>query len=106
MARPCHVAGCSGEILPVLAADGVCLNHFVELVVQRADQVRESCVESQPVDRNVVDWLLGDARRTVQVLSASQPPESCSEQVLELLLCLANLQDYITHHSVRETRAH
>ena len=105
MASPCHVAGCSGEILPVLLGSGLCLDHFVELVVERADQVRVRCVESRPVDQETVDWLLGDARHVVQVLSASQP-EKNSEQILELLLCLANLQDYIAHHSVRVRAPH
>lgn len=105
MARPCHVAGCSGEILPVLAGDGVCLNHFVEMVVAKADHVRESCVESQPVDQKTLDWLLGDARHVAQALSASQPG-SWNEQILELLLCLANLQDYVRHHSVRVKTRH
>lgn len=105
MARPCHVAGCNGEILPVLAGDGVCLNHFVEMVVAKADQVRGSCVESQPVDQKTLDWLLGDARHVAQALSSSQP-QCFDEQVLELLLCLANLQDYVRHHSVRVKMPH
>lgn len=100
MARPCHVAGCRTEILPVLAGNGVCLNHFVAMVVERADQVRGSFVESRPVDQKTIDWLLGDARHVAQMLSASRLNNS-DEQVLELLLCLANLQDYIAHHSVR-----
>lgn len=100
MARPCHVAGCSREILSVLTGDDVCLNHFVEMVVAKADQVRGSCVESQLVDQETLDWLLGDARHVARALSASQP-ECSNEQVLELLLCLANLQDYVRHHSVR-----
>jgi hypothetical protein len=105
MARPCHVAGCSSETLPVLAGDGLCLNHFVAMVVERADQVRGSCVESRPVDQKTIDWLLGDARHVAQVLSSSRL-ENCDEQVLELLLCLANLQDYIAHHSVRVKAPH
>lgn len=105
MARPCHVAGCKGEILPVLAGDGVCLNHFVEMVVRKADQVRGSCVESEPVDQTTLDWLLGDARHVAQALSSSQPGR-CNDQVLELLLCLANLQDYVRHHSVRVKTLH
>ena len=103
MAGPCHVAGCSGEILPALAADGVCLNHFVEKVIERADLVRESCVASEPADPEVVEWLLGDARHAAQALSAMSS-EVSSEQILELLLCLANLQDYIAHHSMRVKR--
>jgi hypothetical protein len=105
MARPCHVAECRSEILPALAGNGVCLNHFVAMVVERADQVRGSCIESRPVDQKTIDWLLGDARHVAQVLSESQP-ECGDEQVLELLLCLANLQDYIAHYSVRVTAPH
>lgn len=100
MARPCHVAGCSSETLPVLASDDVCLNHFVEMVIERADQVRGSCIESRPVDQKTIDWLVGDARHAAKALSVSQT-ESCNEKILELLLCLANLQDYMEHHSVR-----
>jgi hypothetical protein len=105
MARPCHVAGCSAEILPVLAGDGVCLNHFVAMVVERADQVRGACLESRPVEQQTIDWLLGDARHVAQALSTSQPGFG-NEQVLELLLCLANLQDYIRHHSVKVKALH
>ena len=105
MARPCLVAGCSGEILPALAADGVCLNHFVEKVIERADRGRASCVASEPADPEVVEWLLGDARHAAQALSTQQN-EATNEQLLELLLCLANLQDYIAHHSMRVKRTH
>lgn len=100
MARPCHMAGCNAEILPVLAGDDVCLDHFVEMVVAKAEQVRGSCVESKPVDQKTLDWLLGDARHIAQTLSAS-PPERWNAQILELLLCLANLREYVRHHSVR-----
>ena len=105
MACPCHVAGCSSEVLPILASEGVCLTHFVEMVVAKADQVRGSCLEAQPIDQKIVDWLIGDARHTAQVLSASHL-EPANDQILELLLCLANLQDYITHHSVRVKAPH
>lgn len=105
MARPCHVTGCAEEILPILAGDGVCLNHFVEMVVRKADQVRGSCVESRPIDQKTLDWLLGDARHVAETLSSS-PPQSWNEQILELLLCLANLQDYVRHHSVRVNMSH
>lgn len=99
MARPCHISGCDGQVLPFLASDGVCLNHFVEMVTERADLIRGSCLQAQPIDQETIDWLMGDAHRVAQVLTASD--SGCNdEQVLELLLCLANLQDYIKHHSV------
>lgn len=100
MARPCHVSGCCEEILPCLMTHGLCLNHFVEMVIEKADLIRCACLESQPIDQATVDWLMGDARHVAQVLSASYSGHH-NEQVLELLLCLANLHDYISHHSVR-----
>lgn len=88
-----------------MAGDCVCLNHFVAMVVERADQVRCACLESRPVEQQTIDWLLGDARHVAQELSTSQPGFG-NEQVLELLLCLANLQDYIRHHSVKVKALH
>jgi|SRR5579875_2638899 len=103
MPRPCRIAGCHGEVLPALAADGVCLRHFVELVIERADCVRACCIDSQPADQEVVDWLLGDARETARALSTLSGGAT-NEEILELLLCLANLQEYIAHHSLRLNR--
>lgn len=103
MLHPCRIAGCHGEVLPALAADGVCLSHFVEIVIERADRVRACCIDSQPADQEVVDWLLGDARETARALS-TLAGGTTSEEILELLLCLANLQEYMTHHSLRVNR--
>jgi hypothetical protein len=105
--RRCRSEGCAGEVLPPLASEGVCLEHYVELVVRRADQVRQQCLKAQPVDEETLDWLLSDAPHTIQSLSSGANAENSteSEKILELLLCLANLQDYITHHSLHVKRA-
>ncbi|HKW89680.1 MAG TPA: hypothetical protein VJN21_13110 [Candidatus Acidoferrales bacterium] len=94
-------------MLPPLASQGFCLDHFVELVVRRADQVRKQCLQSQPVDEKTLDWLLADARDTVQALSNGgySGDAADGEKILELLLCLANLRDYISHHSLHVNRA-
>ena len=86
------------------------MDHFVELVVRRADQVRLQCLQSQPVDEKTLEWLLADARHTVQALSNggvnSETAENSTdgEKILEALLCLANLQEYISHHSLHVHR--
>lgn len=103
MARPCHVPGCKSEVLSFLASDSVCLQHFVELVIERAERIRSSYFESRPVDQKTIDWLMGDALHVAQVLSASAATQD-NEQILELLLCLANLQDYVKHHSMCMTK--
>lgn len=105
--RHCRADGCARSIPPPLATQGVCLDHFVELVVRRADQVRLRCLQSQPVDEKTLDWLLSDAPHTVQALSngSGGADSTDGQKILELLLCLANLQDYITHHSLHVKRA-
>lgn len=86
------------------------MDHFVELVVRRADQVRLQCLQSQSVDEKTLEWLLADARHTVQALSNggvnSESAENSTdgEKILEALLCLANLQEYISHHSLHVHR--
>ncbi|MHB8526994.1 MAG: hypothetical protein ACYDD2_12655 [Candidatus Acidiferrales bacterium] len=108
MARRCHIDGCGKQILPALASEGVCLDHFVQMVIERADSVRARCVESEFVDEETLAWLLGDAPNAVHALSKSELDRdpSDNEKLLELLLCLANLQDYITHHSLRVKWVH
>lgn len=69
MARKCHIEGCRKEIPAALAPESVCLDHFVELAIQRADQVRARCMEAEPLDEATLDWLLGDAPNTIHALS-------------------------------------
>lgn len=108
MARRCNVDGCGKEILPALTVDGVCLDHFLEMVIERADQVRARCIEAGLVDEEILAWLLADAPNTVHALAQGQfdRDPADNEKVLEILLCLANLQDYITHHSLRVKWVH
>lgn len=106
-ARHCRADGCAGLVPPPLASQDVCLDHFVELVVRRADQVRKQCLQAQPVDEKALEWLFSDARHCVQALSNGGVSDNSAdgEKILELLLCLANLQDYISHHSLHVKRA-
>lgn len=106
-ARRCRADDCVELVPPPLTSQGVCLDHFVELVVRRADQVRKQCLQAQPVDEKTLDWLLADARHVVQALSNGGYSSAADDgqKILELLLCLANLQDYISHHSLHVNRA-
>lgn len=50
-----------------------------------------------------VEWLLSDALSIVKNLEekASDPQPQQRDRMLELLLMLANLHEYVAHHSVR-----
>jgi len=50
-----------------------------------------------------VEWLLADALAVVKNLEegAGDPNPDQRDRMLELLLILANLHEYVAHHSVR-----
>ena len=50
-----------------------------------------------------LEWLLADALAIVKNLeeAAAEPNPNQRERMLELLLVLANLHEYVAHHSIR-----
>ena len=55
------------------------------------------------MDGHILDWLLADADFAVQALcqAARGHYPAQREKLLELLLGLTNLQEYLRHHSVQ-----
>ena len=53
-----------------------------------------------------LEWLLADALVIVQNLEegAGEPNPEQRDRMLELLLLLANLHEYVAHHSIRLNR--
>jgi len=63
----------------------------------------QSCREGKLVNASSLEWLLSDALATVKNLEegAAEPKPDQRDRMLELLLILANLHEYVAHHSVR-----
>lgn len=103
--RSCRVAGCSEAVLAVLASEFLCLGHFLDRTFAHASRVLELCQQSEPLDPRTLDWLLTEGRRAVRVLAGEAGPVDPAhrERILELLLRLANLHEYVAHHSVKFT---
>jgi hypothetical protein len=103
--QSCRVTGCSQAVLPALASEFLCLDHFLDQAFSRAGEVLDQCQHSQPLDPRTLDWLLAEGRRAVRVLAGEAGPVDAGhrEKILELLLRLANLHEYVAHHSVRLT---
>ncbi len=94
---------CGQEVPPPLAKEVLCLDHYIEHTIARVQSALELCQKSQPVDAHLLDWLLGDADFAVQSLSQDNLAHSPAQRgkLLEVLLCLANLHEYLRHHSVQ-----
>jgi len=96
------MTGCQQGVPPSLARELLCLDHFVEQTYTRARQALELCHQDQAMDRHTLDWVFVDAQFAVQTLMQDSGEQSATQRakILELLLCLANIHEYLSHHSV------
>jgi hypothetical protein len=102
----CQRAGCPNSIPTALAAVRLCLDHFVDEAFVRTDLALERCREGRMIDPAGLQWLLSDALTIVKNLEegADEPKPEQRDRMLELLLILANLHEYVAHHSVQIER--
>jgi len=102
----CRRAGCANPIPKSLAGEQLCLDHFLDEAFIRTDHAMQSCREGKFVNASSLEWLLSDALATVKNLEegAAEPKPEQRDRMLELLLILANLHEYVAHHSVRSER--
>jgi hypothetical protein len=104
--RSCQRTACANPIPAALASEQLCLNHFLDEAFLRTDHALGRCREGRPIERADVEWLLADALAIVKNLEAgaSEPNPEQRDRMLELLLILANLHEYVAHHSIRLNR--
>jgi len=102
----CSRAGCANPIPKSLSGEQLCLDHFLDEAFVRTDHAMASCREGRQVTSSNLEWLLSDALVTVKNLEegAAEPNPEQRDRMLELLLILANLHEYVAHHSVRMER--
>jgi hypothetical protein len=69
----------------------------------RTDRALQDCRAGQAVDAKTLEWLLSDSLAIVNNLEevAETPDADQRDRMLELLLILANLHEYVAHHSVQ-----
>jgi hypothetical protein len=101
----CRKILCANPIPSALVKEHLCLDHFLDEAFLRTDQTSRSCHEGKPINSAELEWLLADALVIVNSLEmdpvAAQPNDLQRDRMLELLLILANLHEYVARHSVR-----
>jgi hypothetical protein len=102
----CRRVQCANPIPSALAGERLCLNHFLDEAFVRADHTLGLCRDGREINATELEWLLADALAVVNNLEEqpSQPNIELRDRMLELLLILANLQEYVAHHSIRLER--
>jgi hypothetical protein len=101
--RACRRTGCPSAIPIGLIAEQLCLDHFLDEAFVRTDRALQDFRRGRSIEPDGLEWLLSDALAVVKNLEegADEPNPEQRERMLELLLILANLQEYVAHHSVR-----
>ena len=102
----CRKTSCANAIPPSLTAEQLCLDHFLDEAFARTDQALERSRAGQSIDSLSLEWLLADALTIVNSLD-DEPTERSADQrdrMLELLLILANLHEYVAHRPVQIVR--
>jgi hypothetical protein len=63
------------------------------------------CRQGRALDSSTLEWLVEQGDLAVRLLSQDSLPKFSDERskLLELLLCLANVQEYVRHHSVSKS---
>lgn len=102
----CRKGGCTRQIPSGLSAEQLCLDHFLDEAFSRTEESFRSCQNGVPLKPEILEWVLSDALSVVKNLeeSADAPNPDQRDRMLELLLIIANLHEYLAHHSVRMQR--
>lgn len=102
----CRREGCAGLIPAGLMSEQLCLDHYLDEAFVRTEHALERCRQGLRLDSKVIEWLLADALAVVKNLEegADQPNAAQRDRMLELLLIVANLQEYVAHHSIQLER--
>ena len=104
--RRCRRTPCANSIPTALASEQLCLDHFLDEALVRTNHTFSRCREQSALNPADLEWLLTDALLIVKNLEeeAGHPVPEQRERMLDLLLMLANLHEYVAHHSVRLDR--
>lgn len=75
------------------------MSHYVDQAMKQLEYAAAQCREGNPVDARTLDLLRVHADFAVQVLADNDEKNPChKERLLQFLLGLANLQQYLSHH--------
>lgn len=101
--KVCRMEGCGQQVPAQLAQDRLCLEHFVEHTYVRAQHAVQSYQQDLPFRLEAVEWMFEDAKFSLMaLLRDSERPYR--EGISELLICFANLHEYVRCHAADANR--
>jgi hypothetical protein len=102
----CRKGGCTSQIPSGLSTEQLCLDHFLDEAFARIEESFQACQNGRALKPEILEWVLSDALAVIKNLeeSADTPDPNQRDRMLELLLVIANLHEYLAHHSVHLQR--
>jgi hypothetical protein len=99
----CRKQRCANTIPPALAGERLCLDHFLDDAFVRTEFALEKCHTGQPIDAKSLESLLADALAIVNNLDEEPQEKNMGQRdrMLELLLLLANVHEFVAHQGIR-----
>jgi hypothetical protein len=100
--RHCRIPNCTAEVPEILENESLCVDHHLEESFQKLAAATESFHLEDGVDYETMDWLLGQVDFAVDALAREDNHWDSDQRskLLELLLGVANLNEYIRHSLV------
>ncbi len=97
----CHRDGCVGVVPPSLSVGNLCADHYLEEAIERLEEAVTSCRDGNMVSPEILDQLRDHADIAVNFLSEHGANDSLrqKELLLQFLLGLANLHEYLSHNA-------
>jgi hypothetical protein len=99
----CRMEGCGQHVPDQLMHDRLCLEHFVEHTYARAQHAVESYQQDLPFRLDAVQWMFEDAKFSLMAL-LRESDRPYREGLSELMVCLANLHEYVRYHADKATQ--
>lgn len=101
------MTGCRQPVPPALQQEELCIDHYLDQAFSRLQTALGLCQQGRPLDPDLADWLRSNGASAVEALTRQgrSPSDAQRTKLLELLLCLANLQEYLQHHFVPVNQA-
>ena len=90
--------GCGQQVPAQLAQDRLCLEHYVEHTYIRAQHAVLNNQQELPFRLEAAEWMFEDAKFSLMAL-LRESDRPYREGLSELLICFANLREYVRHHA-------
>jgi hypothetical protein len=99
-AAGCRILGCRQPVPSAISSCMLCTGHFLERASSRANAVWEAWQRGIGLDVENLDALLHETQSAAHALiSADLHPEvNQQEEILEFLLCVANLHEFAAQY--------